>query len=117
MDPKDEFAQTRVDDLFDDDFTPLPQPTPQPTPQRHVPTGPRDRENPSHRGPTQRGSRGRGGRREGPPEEEQTSASGAQDEAGTVKEAPREHAVRGDRSGTGGVKKVQCNSCVIYSQY
>jgi len=98
----DEFAQTRApDDLFDDDFTPLSGSTPQPAAQ----TSHRARGD-YQRGRGERGGRGRGrGRaeaqgevaREGQEPSESTEA---------VREGGREPAVRGDRSGTGGVKKV-----------
>lgn len=98
----EEFAQTRApDDLFDDDFTPLSDSTPQPA----SPTSHRVRGD-YQRGRGERGGRGRGrGRaevqgevtREGQEPDESTEA---------VREVGREPAVRGDRSGTGGVKKV-----------
>ena len=98
----DEFAQTRApDDLFDDDFTPLSSSTPQPAPQ----TSHRVRGH-YERGHGERGGRGRGrGRAEAPGD---TTRDGQEPNEPTemVKEGGGEPAVRGDRSGTGGVKKV-----------
>ncbi|KAI9818854.1 MAG: hypothetical protein M1827_007675 [Pycnora praestabilis] len=102
-----EFAQTRApDDLFDDDFTPIPEPVT----TRAAPSGPRARSanrqgEPGGRG----GGRGRGGRRVEPPNEATTSNAGVDENKEQYTETPKEEtkqqAVRGDRSGTGGVKK------------
>lgn len=116
MDPSmDEFAQTRPpDDLFDDDFTPIaeseaildPPPPAQPEPEqaqflREPPKGPRGR-----------GGR-RGGGRTSPPRApppvnaaEPVTEEEAADATATPKPERKESAVRGDRSGTGGIKKV-----------
>jgi hypothetical protein len=127
MDPSiDEFAQTRPpDDLFDDDFVPIPEsePIPDPTPVTHhpeqiqllrdPPRGPR-----GHGG--KRGGTQRGGRTSPPSTAPPTATApaptaapaataeqeGSADTAATPKVERKEGAVRGDRSGTGGVKKV-----------
>src|ERR1700742_2247644 len=123
-DPADEFAQTRPpDDLFDDDFTPLDQPLatepteqtrPEPitetssqtvsaaassTPRGHTtPRGPRRGGLISHRPPattprTQDNA------------SESTPPSGDANVSTQPRPERREAAVRGDRSGTGGIKR------------
>jgi hypothetical protein len=118
----DEFAQTRPpDDLFDDDFTPITEseavldPPQRPTPP---PVQPEPEHAPFLHEPP-KGPRGRGGRRGGgrtsppraPPPPAATAAEpGAEEEGADASATPKperkEGAVRGDRSGTGGVKKV-----------
>lgn len=104
----DEFAQTRPpDDLFDDDFTPIAEPSTQPS----VSSGLRQ-----HRGygRSQRGSRGRG-RGRGGSSEGASADSKAEEVDGDAdphqpargKDEGRPEAVKGDRSGTGGVKMVR----------
>jgi hypothetical protein len=128
LDPSiDEFAQTRPpDDLFDDDFVPIPESEPVPDP---TPVAPEPEQKPLLREPP-RGPRGHGGKRGGaqrggrtsPPKPEPvpvpTDVAGEgeeeQEEEGTVpatasKVERKEGAVRGDRSGTGGIKKVFTN--------
>lgn len=97
----DEFAQTRApEDLFDDEFTPISGSAPQPAP----PTNFRGRGE-HNRGRGERGGRGRGrGRNEVPAQV--TSPEEGGESAEIAKDGGREPAVRGDRSGTGGVKKV-----------
>lgn len=119
----DEFAQTVApDDLFDDDITPITEPvkspfSPQPmaaapsTPQ--VPTTP-NASTPQSRG---RGGRGRGRGRGGAgghatpksPAAANGEASAPQKSApeGEKPTVSKDAAVRGDRSGTGGVKRVR----------
>ncbi|KAF2098310.1 hypothetical protein NA57DRAFT_57471 [Rhizodiscina lignyota] len=127
----DEFAQTRPpDDLFDDEFTPMPEPIveaeppapPEPEPVRGVASGVR-----GGRG-ARRGGAGNtipsAGRIQTQRSEEAPKADGqiatsttpiAQDgeDAEGEKQIPqgpakmRSEAVRGDRSGTGGVKKAK----------
>ena len=135
----DEFAQTRPpDDLFDDDFTPIadsePVLDPPPAPAPFIPEAEHIqllREPP--RGPRGRG-RGRGGggsgggrispvlRAEAPkaPKVDTKVEDGAA-EAVEVAAAPKverkEGAVRGDRSGTGGIKKVYTTSTCRYKSY
>lgn len=118
----DEFAQTREDDLlFDDDIVPISEPqqvqgdVPEPASESQppaesaapaIPTAPATRGRGGVRG------KGRGGRRGGA-----HNATGASEEPETVPaegepatQTPRKEAsVRGDRTGTGGVKKV-CTS-------
>lgn len=98
----DEFAQTRApDDLFDDDFTPLSGSTPQPAPlATHRARGDYQRD----RGERAGGVRGRGRAEFSAEATRDGQESGASAEA--VREGGREPAVRGDRSGTGGLKKV-----------
>ena len=114
LDPSvDGFAQTRApDDLFDDDFTPIAysEPVPDPTPVVPEPQPAQlPREPP--RGPRGRGGK-RGGGRSSPPkaepavEAEGTEAAEVVEAAETPKPERKEGAVRGDRSGTGGIKKV-----------
>lgn len=127
FDAEDEFAQTRPpDDLFDDDFTPLEQPAPV-EPAEPIPDVPQrepieERASISIRGQgAPRGPRGprRGSQRgQAPPRERQEAppAQSANTEAtagaspaptGEQEARPerREAAVRGDRSGTGGLKR------------
>ncbi|KAI9787430.1 MAG: hypothetical protein M1816_007478 [Peltula sp. TS41687] len=120
----DEFTQTRPpDDLFDDEFTPIPEPAPAPVPssppaQPTIPSsGPtrphRGQGGRGQRGPT-RGRGGRGGLNDGgassvvsKAEEATTAAAAAAtaaDQPTRPKEEGRVEAVKGDRSGTGGVK-------------
>ncbi|KAI9800971.1 MAG: hypothetical protein M1833_003108 [Piccolia ochrophora] len=106
-DGEDQFAQTRgPDDLFDDDFTPIPQAAPQPQP----PTGPRNRGGPANRNQRAGPRGGQGGRsvpNEDVPQPEKTPQADDIDAQpdGPAREERRAGAVRGDRSGTGGVKK------------
>jgi hypothetical protein len=129
----DEFAQTRApDDLFfDDDFTPIPEPVveaspalaPAPAPSTAPPTAPQGPANSTRGRDGHRGGRGRGGRRGGAqapvptgpaaaaapegPANENSEADGATAETAKPPQTPhKEGAVRGDRSGTGGVKRV-----------
>ncbi|KAI9759250.1 MAG: hypothetical protein M4579_002459 [Chaenotheca gracillima] len=128
----EQFAQTRApDDLFDDDFTPVSDPVPEPVPQVVAPSGPKGRGGKSQGGPqSERGNRGRGrgrgrdreSRKENPPATSAPSAPsappatetpqvegegevGQEDKSATLRENGRSEAVRGDRSGTGGVRK------------
>lgn len=132
----DEFAQTRApDDLFfDDDFTPIPEPVveaspapapaPAPAPSTAPPTAPQGPANSARGRDGHRGGRGRGGRRGGAqapvptgpaaavaPEgaaNENSEADGAAAETAKPPQTPhKEGAVRGDRSGTGGVKRTK----------
>ncbi|KAF2802296.1 uncharacterized protein BDZ99DRAFT_207791 [Mytilinidion resinicola] len=164
--PEDEFAQTRPpDDLFDDDFTPMPEPVVEPSPvveaspvvsapnpPPNAPHGPRDQGQRGRGRGRGRGNRGhgRGGRGEhqggrehqtqggggsmqasahapaahAPPVEKEelekpvvakkvangeAEAEGEGDGAkAALHQTPaREGAVRGDRSGTGGVKRTK----------
>ena len=120
---EDGFAQTRApDDLFDDDFTPIEQPAPVPVQEFNsfnpTQSGSRIGQSSHVRGSSHyegRGRAGRGARREGQlanPQPTEVKPSDGQEvaiaiEEGT-KEEPRVSAVKGDRSGTGGVKKVGC---------
>ncbi|KAI9847498.1 MAG: hypothetical protein M1837_002399 [Sclerophora amabilis] len=111
----DQFAQTRApDDLFDDDFIPIQETAPQPV----APSGPRKRGESSHRGgPNERGGRGRGrGRGQGRekdtrrdnaaiPSADPEAAVEKDERPGLTKDDGKPEAVRGDRSGTGGVRK------------
>ncbi|KAI9809574.1 MAG: hypothetical protein M1825_000006 [Sarcosagium campestre] len=138
------FAQTRSpDDLFDDDFVPLPAPVSPPVvarqTQQHIkpsqqgpppntPSGPRGRGGSTQRGPRGRNNAGRSNAGHAkattsettiPPapipveEPENVERNEGNDKAATsggaasneTKEERRPTAVRGDRSGTGGVKK------------
>ena len=124
------------DDLFfDDDFTPIPEPVveanpvpapapvPAPTPSAAPPTAPQGPANSARGRDGHRGGRGRGGRRGGAqapvptgpaaavapegPVNENSEADGAAAETAKPPQTPhKEGAVRGDRSGTGGVKRV-----------
>ena len=111
----DQFAQTRApDDLFDDDFTPVAKPVE----EIHPPVGPRGRGARGSRGPRGQLDRGgRGGRGRGKSTEVPVSASPSQSqpaeqpattatEPNGAAEPKKEGAVRGDRSATGGIKKV-----------
>ncbi|KAF2434245.1 hypothetical protein EJ08DRAFT_646678 [Tothia fuscella] len=125
MDPLlDEFAQTRPpDDLFDDDFTPITE-----SEAVHDPPPPtiQEQEQPQFLREPPKGPRGRGGRRDGDrggasggrnspprvalqakPEGEVAAEEESVDSAATPKVERKEGAVRGDRSGTGGVKKAK----------
>ncbi|KAI9850525.1 MAG: hypothetical protein M1838_005534 [Thelocarpon superellum] len=100
----DEFAQTRApDDLFDDDFTPVAEPISQPVP----PPAPRGRGGHAPRESSERGTagRGRGGRREAAPVVPSDESKEGAAPATAAKDEVRPGAVKGDRSGTGGVKK------------
>ncbi|KAI9663580.1 MAG: hypothetical protein M1829_006039 [Trizodia sp. TS-e1964] len=99
----DEFAQTRApDDLFDDDFTPLSEVAASPMPS-------------SHRGQSVQPPRDQGGRAAKTNESTKESASNeAVEETEKIEDTAKEAAkppasVRGDRSGTGGVKKVSAD--------
>ena len=114
----DEFAQTRQpDDLFDDDFVPIPTQD-QPRPIHENPTaaiaayqvggdsvrGRRGRGGQSRRGPT------RGSGRDGVVEQDSTTKIGttsSQVNRPINKDDVHGEAVKGDRSGTGGVKMVR----------
>lgn len=107
-----EFAQTVMpDDLFDDDYTPIPEPEAQTT----VPSGPRargvgrePRGGRGERGSRARGrGRGRGVPREGVSGEVEAETAEGDNTAPPAEEDERPKAVRGDRSGTGGIKKVR----------
>lgn len=108
----DGFAQTREpDDLFDDEFTPITNPVPQQIPA----SSPR----PSHAPQYPRGDRSNRARTQGrtskpgevtrePLSTEEPSAVPANHEASKENEPhahPPPQAVRGDRSGTGGIRK------------
>ncbi|KAI9893974.1 MAG: hypothetical protein M1814_004744 [Vezdaea aestivalis] len=120
-DPVDEFAHSRPpDDLFDDDFTPVEQTVDEVVP----PSEPRQFDNKAGRGQSQRGIRGnrapRGlrGRGQGgtlnikdQPKETQDIAKVSDTADAEVENAlptsPRNTAVRGDRSATGGIRKAK----------
>jgi hypothetical protein len=126
MDPSiDEFAQTRPpDDLFDDDFVPIPEsePIPDPTPVavepeqrqllREPPKGPKAHV-PRRGGGAQRGGRSSPPKSEPAPVTPQAAVTEGDDAepagpaAAAAKVERKEGAVRGDRSGTGGIKKVR----------
>ena len=116
----DEFAQTRQpDDLFDDDFVPIPTlDQPQPRPVQEIPTA----ATAAYRvgGDYARGRRGRGGQsRRGQNRgygRDEVIGQDSVAEIGTTrsqvnrpinKEDVHGEAVKGDRSGTGGVKMVR----------
>jgi hypothetical protein len=114
----DEFAQTRPpDDLFDDDFTPIAeavveaqQPVPE-TVHEPIPTqqiSPRDVTRDALRGPR---SRGPPRKAPVPPAQASPTVEGdveaKEDVPAQPKPERKEGAVRGDRSATGGPKKVR----------
>jgi len=107
----DEFAQTRApEDLFDDDFTPILGSSTQPIPQ----SASRGRGE-QQRGRGERGGRGRGRGKTEVPAEATRENQEPDESIEAAKEGGREPAVRGDRSGTGGVKKVRGSLYIPHS--
>lgn len=102
---EDEFAQTRPpDDLFDDDFTPIAEPVVEQAQSQEIPTvEPEAVSIPgSARGRSRNPRRGGGNTRQQEQPPPPTDADGKPAPAG-----PRHEAVRGDRSGTGGIRKAK----------
>ncbi|KAI9673019.1 MAG: hypothetical protein M1817_003183 [Caeruleum heppii] len=142
----DEFAQTRApDDLFDDDFTPVPEPTPVEQPPTPVPAPaepvvntalPDAPSGPSSRGQGRgtrggrgdrggRAIRGRGGRRADTSQTEKAIDSKVEVEGNGdgPNEPPKDsnpptrvEAVKGDRTATGGIKKPKLTDTELASR-